>query len=185
MLLRSEKAFTLVELLISMTLVGTITTFTIPKILSSQQNMRQKAVFAETISALNEIFVNPCLRGEITEANVGSYFRSHLNAVKICTSDSMAEGCWFGTDLVAQGHTEGVVMHNGAVIAGLDDAVGTSGTDTFMIDWDGSSGLNTHGQDQMILKAIINNSTTSDRVCTVRWDVAHTGSKTLWLNTFD
>lgn len=186
MVSRSSSAFTLAELLIALGILAVIATFSIPKILMSQQTSKKKAVFQETVAALNEAFVPACLSGQITEANVGSYIRNHLNAVKICT-DSMNDGCWFGTDLVAQGHTEGVALHNGAVIAGLDDAVsgGNTGQDTLMIDWDGSSGANLHGQDQMIVKAIITNATSTDRVCTIRWDTAHTGSGTLWLNTFD
>ena len=96
----------------------------------------------------------------------------------------MNEGCWYGTDLVGQGHTEGIILHNGAVIAGLDDAAGATGQDTLMIDWDGAAGANTHANDQLVVKAIITNATSTDRVCSIRWDTAHTASGALWNQIF-
>lgn len=187
MVSRSSSGFTLAELLIALGILAVIATFSIPKILMSQQTSKKKAVFQETVAALNEAFVPACLAGSITEANFGTYMLTHLNAVKICTTNSMTQGCWYGTDLVGQSATPGVVLHNGAVIAGLDDSVsgGNTGQDTLMMDWDGPGGTNLHGDDQMVMKAIITNATSTDRVCTIRWDSAHGGSQTLWLNTFD
>lgn len=183
-MLPRKAGFTLAELLIALGILGVLATFTIPKMISSQQSTQKKAVFQETIATLNEAFVTGCLQNQITEANFGTYMRSRLNAVKLC-SNSMADGCWFGTDLVGQSTTPGVILHNGAVVAGLDDSVGGSGTDTIMVDWDGSLGANLHGDDQIVLRAIINNSATTDRVCTIRWDSMHGASQPLWLSIFD
>lgn len=182
---RSSSAFTLAELLIALSILGIIATFAIPKILTAQQNTRQKATFQETIAALNEVFIPACQQGLITEDNFGTYMMNHLNSVKIC-QDSMDEGCWFGTDLVGQSGMPGLVLHNGAVIAGLDNDVGSpaTGADTLMMDWNGSAGANTHGVDQIVLKAIINKTASMDRTCTIRWDPQHTASQTLWLSTF-
>jgi hypothetical protein len=175
----------LAELLIALGILAVIATFSIPKILMSQQTSKKKAVLRETISALNEAFVPACLAGEITEGTFGTYMRSHLNAVKICTTNSMSQGCWYGTDLVGQSATPGVIMHNGAVIAGLDNDVSGGGTDTLMVDWDGPGSTNLHADDQIVLRAFITDASSSDRVCTIRWDPMHTASRTMWLNTFD
>ena len=53
---RSSLGFTLAELLISLAILGVIATFTIPKILTSQQNSQKAAVTKEVIAMISGAF---------------------------------------------------------------------------------------------------------------------------------
>ncbi|HEY9746586.1 MAG TPA: type II secretion system protein [Oculatellaceae cyanobacterium] len=185
MLRRSRPAFTLAELLIALGILGVIATFAIPKVLSSQQDSKKKAVLQETISALNAAFTPACLRKEVSDANFGTFIRTHINAVKVCPGNSITQGCWPDPDLAGQGIQPGLVMHNGAMVAGLDNDDGGTGMDTLIIDWNGEEGPNTQGQDRLVLRAPFDNTSTTDRVCTIRWDPMHGASQSLWLWAFE
>ena len=92
--LNRGKGFTLAELLIALLIIAEIATFTIPKVLTSQYDARRKAVFKEVIGMVNAVQYQGWQMGEITVAESKSYFFSHINAVKVCTSNSSTEGCW-------------------------------------------------------------------------------------------
>lgn len=178
--------FTLVELLIVLAILGVIATFTIPKVLQSQTDAKRKAVFREAIAAMNEAFYAGYRSGTLTETNVGTYMRTHLNAIKICNSDAIAEGCWPpSSDPAAQGGEAGVILPNGAMIAGLDNASGGTGADVMILDWNGLEGPNQEGQDEIILRAFLNNTSSTDRVGTIRHDAGHPGSRLLWAEIFN
>src|SRR5690606_27956166 len=111
----------------------------------------------ETIAAFSEAFYVGVLTGEITEKTVATYLRGHINAVRVCTN-ALAEGCWTHTAaLPSYPNSTGFVLHNGATIAGMDDA-GSVGYDAFLIDWNGPKGSNIEGDDQLVVKLIISDS---------------------------
>jgi prepilin-type N-terminal cleavage/methylation domain-containing protein len=137
----ASKGFTLAELLIALAILGEIATFTIPKILSSQQNSQRIAVFKETIGALSEITYYGYLQGDLTTSNVTSYYASKLNTVKICSTNSFTQGCWSHPG----GDTEpGFVLHNGATLTGFNNTGPGNG---ISMDWNGAAGPNIEGQD--------------------------------------
>ncbi len=146
---KSCTAFTLAELLIALALLGVIATFTIPKIMQSQQNERRKAVFRETFGALSQPLYHGVIKGQIS--NLGEYWtylQNNLNAVKFCTNAS-TQGCWSGsTDNVNNDPTNrGILMHNGAMVTDFE----SSGfiDDNIWIDWNGTEGPNLHCEDQI------------------------------------
>lgn len=148
-----ENGFTLAELLIALAILGVIATFTIPKVLNSQQDGQKSAVFRETIAALESITISGVQQGELNNSNNGSYILSKLNAVKICDTDSSAQGCW---NQGIQGNPNltvtqpGLIMHNGAFVVGLDDD-NSPPVNNIYIDYNGLEEPNIVGQDQIYL----------------------------------
>lgn len=148
----SQKGFTLAELLIALTILGVIATFTIPKILQGQQNAQRKSIVKETVASFSQIAYEGYLKGELDTSNYSDYFLTRLNAIKICPNDSEAEGCWdTGTQPHIANHSDypGMVLANGAYITGVSgydfgNGVKCSGQ---YIDWNGTAGPNIPGQD--------------------------------------
>lgn len=163
-----KTGFTLAELLIALAILGVIATFTIPKVLQGQSDSKKYAVMKETIAALNAALNTPCQMGEITESNIGTYLVDHLNAIKLCRTDGVAEGCWTQSDPMGTQATKmAVTLASGAVIGGLDDTNNGTGMDNIIVDWNGINLPNTEGEDQIVLKAVIT-SAGGGRVCTIR-----------------
>lgn len=142
-----NKGFTLAELLIALLILGEIATFTIPKILSSSQNGRKKVVLKETISVLSEATYLFCLSPESsTNPNPYEYMAGKINALKLCPSDSSAQGC-IGASSSGEITEPGFMMHNGASVAGLRNSA--QPREGLIIDWNGSAGPNVIGDDQI------------------------------------
>lgn len=144
----NNTGFSLAELLIALALLGTITAFTIPKVLSVQTLEKKRTVLKETIASLADITYQASLEGGFTSnAASKAYFKTHLNYVKICETDPGAEGCWVGGDA---SNADAYLLHNGAALYSING--GTAG-ESIWIDWDGNAGLNTSGTDRMFVYA--------------------------------
>ncbi len=90
---RAIRGFTLAELLIALTVLGVIASFTIPKVLTQMNKQQSDAVLKETVSAMMAIAREGVLRGELSNMNNGSYIRNKLNVIRICSIHSRNEGC--------------------------------------------------------------------------------------------
>lgn len=153
------KAFTLAELLIALAILGVIATFAIPKILQGQQDAQRKAVFRETIASLYSVFVEGLQAGKINHdqsAWMTTYILPRMNAIKICPTDSQAEGCWTQPFAPNPGerNSEGYLLHSGASVSGLSggwEPVADQWEDGIIMDWNGTAGPNVDGEDQMYL----------------------------------
>lgn len=142
--------FTLAELLVALLILGEIATFTIPKILNSQQNGQRIAVFKETYSTISELTYRGYLMGSIAAGSNGGYLRNNMNSVKICPDNSSTQGCWTQPGDVTEAGEPGLILHNGATISGLNDSPGGPGN-AFLIDWNGPASPNIEGTDQLFL----------------------------------
>lgn len=143
--------FTLAELLIALLILGEIATFTIPKILASQQNGQRKAVFKETLATISEALNTGFMSGELDPAtNTSTYFLNKINAVKTCPTNSVTQGCWVNAsqgDPGVENNEPGLIMHNGAVIIGFNN--NSDPANGLIVDWNGVSGPNVRGEDQL------------------------------------
>jgi prepilin-type N-terminal cleavage/methylation domain-containing protein len=154
MKMKNRFGFTLAELLIALAILGEIATFTIPKIISAQQNGKKKTVFRETIAALAEAQHLALIQGELSKStNVSQAILPKLNFVKVCSSNSLTEGCWTQgwTGPWSEDQRTGGILSNGATVAGINSSVQASGTDAFIFDWNGASPPNVEGDDQLFL----------------------------------
>jgi prepilin-type N-terminal cleavage/methylation domain-containing protein len=146
----SWQGFTLAELLVSLLILGEIATFTIPKILTSQQEAQKKAIFKETIATVFEITRTAALDTSqvATPSLMKQHFRNNLNYTKECVSNLAAEGCLVYGD---SANTSGFVLTNGAVILSINGVL--QGRETIAIDWNGSAGPNLGGDDLLWITA--------------------------------
>ncbi|MCE3236175.1 MAG: hypothetical protein K0Q50_2355 [Vampirovibrio sp.] len=152
-----HRGFSLAELLISLAVLGVITVFAIPKVLSAQQDQRCRAVAKEAYAALSQIQSQGLVEGVLSAATVGDYVMSRLNTVKVCPNDAAEEGCW---DSATQGiamemNEPGVILHSGAYVLGLNNCCGTADglpagelQNGVFIDANGPAGPNLVGHDQ-------------------------------------
>lgn len=148
--LRSPRkdGFTLSELLIALAILGIIAIFTIPKILMTTQDSRKQAILKETLATIMQIQQDGMRAGQLTPSNNDVYFKSKLNAIKICTQ-ATTEGCWTSA---AFGNTneDGAQLANGAQLAGFDNGTDYGSgrwANAITIDWNGSAGPNLIGDD--------------------------------------
>lgn len=149
-------AFTLTELLIGLLLLGVISTYTIPKVLAMQTDGRKKAIIREAVAALGEIVEIGRQTHEIAYGSFGTYVNSHINAVKVCRNNAYTEGCWDVStqgDIPDEANQPGFVLPNGAVVLGVDDycceLTPQEWCNGMVIDWNGTSGPNVIGEDQV------------------------------------
>ena len=158
-----NAGFTLAELLIALVILGVIATFTIPKVLQNDADNKKDAIFKETISALYAV-----VRSANYSQPSGSgydYYSNNLNHVVGCPSDASAEGC----GAVGPGSTNpGLLLHNGAVILDINQPIDGSnwGEDNITIDWNGSEGPNTVGDDQLYAVIIYMRPAPNNTHCT-------------------
>lgn len=85
---RSQKGFTLAELLISLAILGVIATFTIPKILSSSSSGQNTAVAKEVASMVSGAFTTYTLNTSLTSGTTGGALTQYMNYVATDTSTS-------------------------------------------------------------------------------------------------
>lgn len=156
------EGFSLAELLLVLLILGNIATFTIPKVLSSQNDARRTAVFRETIAAYNQALYLGVLTGEFTAGNCDTcaaneypfnkYFETKINYVKQC-SQSVSGGCYVGTCF--EPNAPGQILASGASTCGVTLKT-TNEYDNFYIDWDGPNhGPGIEGDDQIRVRACI------------------------------
>lgn len=144
--MRQARGFTLAELLICIAILAEIATFTIPKILSAQQQSTKIAVFRDSLSTLMAVLHNGKITGNIRDAGDSAYVLYNVNALKICPSNSSTQGCWTHGSIASEYNEPGVLLINGVTVAGINVAPGQSG-EGFYMDWNGPAGPNIEGED--------------------------------------
>ena len=143
--MRVRAGFTLAELLIALLILGVIATFTIPKVLSSQQDTRRKAVIKEVAGMLSGAFQAYRQDNAITASLHGGHLSPYMNYVR--ADVSMAMDAYVGNPSTnCNGGQPCLVLHNGAVMRYQTNGMGTVDTTTaiwFEIDpTAGASGAN-------------------------------------------
>jgi hypothetical protein len=134
--------------------LGVFSTFTIPKIISAQENSKRKAVFREVIAAMSAAQHNAIADGSIDTVGTYQLFSTKVNAIKLCPTASNTTGCWPQTAPNGEVVEGGFIMHNGATIAGLSN---NYTSDNFLVDWNGPAEPNLAGDDQIMLSKCYRN----------------------------
>jgi prepilin-type N-terminal cleavage/methylation domain-containing protein len=144
-----HPGFTLAELLIALAILGVIATFTIPKVLHSQEDSKRRAIFKETIASIEAITRQGWIEGALTTSQSGSYLLQHLNAYKLCSTNADSEGCWQHAMPAPEETEPGAILPNGVTLGGFSDNPSTD--NWIFIDWNGAALPNTEGDDQLRL----------------------------------
>ncbi len=180
-----RRGFTLAELQVAMLILAIILTYTIPKVLASQQVSYRKTIFKELYGIFSGVFYEGHLRNQnsISSDSWGTYMQGKVNAIKVC-DDANADGCWtHAAPATGEGELSkpGFVMHTGATVAGL-------GGDTFLVDWNGDKSPNLEGDDQIVFWVCYQASGSCDgtlRAGKIGVDAAnYPSSNTLYLEIF-
>jgi prepilin-type N-terminal cleavage/methylation domain-containing protein len=112
----SSFGFTLVELLIALTILGIIATFTIPKVLAAQQDTKYKAIAKEAAGSLSAAFI-AYQKSNTVDGNTSlSDLTPYLNYIKINTSGAVDMIYGVAGSNPCSASSPCYVLANGAVI---------------------------------------------------------------------
>lgn len=86
---RASGGFTLAELLISLAILGVIATFTIPKILTANQNRQQNAAAKEVAGMIMAAYQQHKLNGLLSSSTKSTDFTPYMNYVQVVTTGQL------------------------------------------------------------------------------------------------
>lgn len=138
----TASGFTLAELLVTLLILGQIATFTIPKVLQSQQDSRFKAIAKEAAGMVSEAYSIYRAKNTV-DANFRFYYMTpYLNYVSVdmTTDIDRGQGVAGALNCGAQPIYACLVLHNGARLFYADEPFsGTATTNAiyFYVDPDG------------------------------------------------
>ena len=133
----STMGFTLAELLIALAILGVIATFTIPKILVSQQNGKYNAAAKEAVGMIAGAYQQAQLSGTISATTKGVDLTPYMNFVKYDTSGTLVDDNPPNTSWDCSSISPCLFLHNGGTLHFEPNTFGgTSSTNFFKIEFD-------------------------------------------------
>jgi prepilin-type N-terminal cleavage/methylation domain-containing protein len=132
-----KAAFTLAELLIALTILGVISTFTIPKVLNSQQNQQFNAGGKETAAMISEAFILYQKDNVVTSSTKNGDLTQYFNYVSVDTS-TVIDNQPLGNSLTCGSSGSCLKLHNGGILlyCALCVTSGTGSTNALTFYWD-------------------------------------------------
>ena len=127
---QSRSGFTLAELLIALTILGVIATFTIPKILVAQKNSQYIASTKEAISMLSAAYEAHQLKGLVTSSTTLGDLTQYMNYVSVDTSSIIDDIPPVGTDNCATQNC--LLLHSGGKLFYGGPTFGGTGTTNYL-----------------------------------------------------
>lgn len=112
----SLKGFTLAELLIALAILGVIATFTIPKIIMTQQSSSNTAKVKEAASAVSAAFQTLQYQNQLSATTQPSNLMPFLNSVTTLTSGETIDARQTGTTYDCTALNPCIKIHSGAII---------------------------------------------------------------------
>jgi prepilin-type N-terminal cleavage/methylation domain-containing protein len=114
---KSNKGFTLVELLIALTILGEIATFTIPKVIISQRNNRYNAAAKEAASMIAQAHQKYVISNTITASTSAGDLTQYMNYVAADSSTTIdlaqemsTRACNGVSNICIKTHSGGMLM---------------------------------------------------------------------------
>jgi len=133
-------AFTLAELLIALAILAEIATFTIPKIISAQQNGQNKAIGKETMGMLSEAVQKAKLATDASTAIPVSSLTQYMNYVKVDTTSLVDSTPNDGTASYSCASYTCIKLHNGSILIMSGSITGSTGLYSCILDTNGYKG---------------------------------------------
>jgi prepilin-type N-terminal cleavage/methylation domain-containing protein len=134
-----QSGFTLAELLIALSILGVIATFTIPKVLQAQQDSKASAIAKETVAAVSESLQAYKLKNSLSSTISMGDLTPFLNYVSTFTGN--IDRGYGDTTMACDASNPCLSLHNGAVLlyTPADSFNGTASTNAiyFYLDPDG------------------------------------------------
>ena len=156
------KGFTLAELLIALTILGVIATFTIPKILLTQQNQQYNAEAKEAASMIAGAVSVYQLTNGLNSSNTFSDMTPYLNYVLVDTSTTIDDIPGY-TSKTCSASNPCLKLHSGALLrysaAGSFGGTSTTNALVFFLDPDGTYGGTTQGPSKAVRFALFYTNT--------------------------
>lgn len=138
---KQRFGFTLAELLIALAILGVIATFTIPKVLQTQQNTQFKAVTKEAIGMVSEAYMSYKRTNTPTAATKPLDLTPYMNYVKFDTITTIDDVQTLTTNTCSDPTEPCLRLHSGAtlVVTDFGSFGGTAPTNAiwFGVDPDG------------------------------------------------
>jgi type II secretory pathway pseudopilin PulG len=154
-------AFTLAELLISLAILAEIATFTIPKVLSAQQNGQKTAIVKETAAMLSAAYSQYQLNGTISSNTNGQALTPYMNYVKVDTTSNLDPRPGGSARDCNDGGSVCLRLHNGALLwIPITRFGGTGALNAFFVHLDPDR-TNTGTADSVTLMLYYNGRVTS------------------------
>lgn len=114
--MQKNPAFTLAELLIALSILGLIATFTIPKVLQSQQNGAWNSESKEMAGSLAGAYTALQAAGNLTTNTGSTDFMQYLNYVKADSSGILIDGKNGFATRTCDATFPCLFMHNGGIL---------------------------------------------------------------------
>ena len=136
---KPHSGFTLAELLIALAILGVIATFTIPKIITSQQNAKYQAVAKETVSTIAAAYQQYKIQNGVSSSMSSYALTPYFNYVK--TDSGRTIDSYYGSGTKDCTSETCYVLHNGGVLRPYNTTFGgTSSTNSvwYLFDPDGA-----------------------------------------------
>ena len=117
---RAIGGFTLAELLIALAILGVIATFTIPKILVSQQNSQNVAKAKEVAAMITAAYQKAQLDGIVSASTKPSDLTPYMNYVALITDGRTIDSHPTDTSRICNASSPCVSLHGGGILLFTD-----------------------------------------------------------------
>jgi len=173
MIYKSQKAFTLAEVLITLLIIGVIASIVVPGLIADTQNAEYKTAWKKTYAELDlatrKILSDNAgnIKGSFTSSNaLKNEYKNYLNYIKDCNDGASQGICWHASGVPkplagtstpyanSYGTSPALILNNGALVSiHLESSSCTNGQSGinvcgwYFIDVNGFKGPNVQGKD--------------------------------------